>query len=195
MQLDDPARGFSFKVDGPLDMRMNPKRGPSAAQWLVRASVDTLAAALEEDSDEPHARDIAASIVANRDGQGAIETTRALAGAVLDALKGRLPIEETDLAVRQVFQALRIEVNDEFGALGALLRQLPGTLRPGGRAALVTFHSGEDRRVKKALEEGERAGVYARVLHEVIRASPAEQRANPRAKAAKLRSAQRTRSS
>ena len=192
MQIDDPSRGFSFKADGPLDMRMNPKRGLSAAQWLDRASVDTLTTALEADADEPHARDIAMSVVAHRARHGTFVTTGELAGAVRAALPGRVPIENADLAVRRVFQALRIEVNDEFGALDALLRQLPSCLRPGGRAALITFHSGEDRRVKKAFEEGERAGVYAHVAREVIRASPAEQRANPRAKAAKLRWAQRT---
>ncbi len=192
MQIDDPSRGFSFKADGPLDMRMNPKRGLSAAQWLERASVDTLTTALEADADEPHAREIAMSVVAHRARHGAFATTGELAGAVRAALPARVPIEDADLAVRRVFQALRIEVNDELGALDALLRQLPGCLRPGGRAALITFHSGEDRRVKKAFEEGERAGVYTHVAREVIRASPAEQRANPRAKAAKLRWAQRT---
>jgi 16S rRNA (cytosine1402-N4)-methyltransferase len=182
MQIDDPARGFSFKVDGPLDMRMNPKRGLSAAQWLDRASVDTLTTALEEDADEPRAREIATSVVAHRVHHGAITTTRALADAVLAALGSRVPIEEADLTVRRVFQALRIEVNDEFGVLDALLRQLPGCLRPGGRAAVISFHSGEDRRVKKAFEDGERAGLYARVSREVIRASPAEQRHSGRSR-------------
>ena len=185
MQIDDPARGFSFKVDGPLDMRMNPKRGLSAAQWLERASAETLAAVLN-DSDEPHAPQIAAALVAQR---GNLTTTHALAGAVRAALDVRMPSEDADLAVRRVFQALRIEVNDELGALDALLRQLPGCLRPGGRAAVITFHSGEDRRVKSAFEDGRRTGAYAWVSPEIIRASPAEQRANPRAKAAKLRSA------
>jgi 16S rRNA (cytosine1402-N4)-methyltransferase len=189
MQIDDPARGFSFKADGPLDMRMNPKRGLSAAQWLERASADTLIAALGADADEPHARHIATALVARR---GTLTTTRALADAVRDALQGRVPAGQVDLAVRRVFQAVRIEVNDELGALEALLRQLPGCLRPGGRAALLTFHSGEDRRVKKAFEEGACAGVYTRVSREVIRASPAERRANSRAKAAKLRSAERS---
>jgi 16S rRNA (cytosine1402-N4)-methyltransferase len=188
MQIDDPARGFSFKVDGPLDMRMNPQRGLSAAQWLERASAERLTEVLIDDSDEPHARHIATALVARR---GALTTTGALAGAVRDALEGRVPAEEADLAVRRVFQALRIEVNDEFGALDALLRQLPGCLRSGGRAALITFHSGEDRRVKKAFEDGGRAGLYTLVSQEIVRASPVEQRANPRAKSAKLRSARR----
>jgi 16S rRNA (cytosine1402-N4)-methyltransferase len=185
MQIDDPARGFSFKLDGPLDMRMNPKRGVSAAQWLEQASAATLTAALS-DSDEVHATRIADALIARR---GTLTTTRALADAVREALDGGVPLEETDLSVRRVFQALRIVANDELGALDALLRQLPWCLRPGGRAAVITFHSGEDRRVKSAFDEGRRAGAYAWVSPQVIRASPAEQRANPRAKPAKLRAA------
>jgi 16S rRNA (cytosine1402-N4)-methyltransferase len=188
MQLDDPARGFSFKVDGPLDMRMNPKRGIAAAEWLERSSLETLTAALAADADEPHARQIATALVAAR---GALTTTRALARAVRDALAGRVSSEDAELSVRRVFQTLRIEVNDELGVLDALLRQLPGCLRSGGRAAVITFHSGEDRRVKKAFERGERDGVYASVSREVIRASLAEQRLNPRSKSAKLRHARR----
>jgi 16S rRNA (cytosine1402-N4)-methyltransferase len=161
MQIDDPGRGFSFKLDGPLDMRMNPRRGLPAAQWLTT-------------------------------GRKGLKTTRELAEAVREALDRRVPAEEAELAVRRVFQALRIEVNDELGALEALLRQLPACLRPGGRAAVITFHSGEDRRVKSAFEEGRRAGVYGWVAPEVVRASPAEVRANPRAKPAKLRWAQRS---
>jgi len=188
MQIDDPGRGFSFKLDGPLDMRMNPRRGLGAAQWLERASVDTLAAVLA-DSDEPHALQIATALTTRRNG---LKTTRELAETVREALDRRVPAGEAELAVRRVFQALRIEVNDELGALEALLRQLPACLKPGGRAAAITFHSGEDRRVKSAFEEGRRAGVYGRVAPEVVRASPAEVRANPRAKPAKLRWAQRS---
>jgi 16S rRNA (cytosine1402-N4)-methyltransferase len=191
MQIDDPSRGFSFTVDGPLDMRMNPQRGLSAAQWLERASVDTLAATLADNSDEPEAAHIAATLIAWQARHGAFATTRALSDAVRDALAGRVADDDLDLAVRRVFQAIRIQVNDEFGALDALLRQLPACLRPGGRVAVLTFHSGEDRRVKKAFAEGEGTGLYTRVSREVIRASPAEQRANPRAKPAKLRSALR----
>ena len=184
MQVDDPSRGFSFKGDGPLDMRMNPNRGLSAARWLEHASVDVLAAALREFSDEPRAEDLAAALVARH---GALTTPGSLAAAVRDALGD----EEAGMAIRRVFQALRMAVNDEIGALDALLRQLPDCLRPGGRVAIITFHSGEDRRVKKALDDGSRAGLYSQVSHEVVRPGPAEQRANPRAKPAKLRSATR----
>jgi 16S rRNA (cytosine1402-N4)-methyltransferase len=190
MQIDDPARGFSFKDDGPLDMRMNPRRGQSAEQWLARASEDTLAE-MFADSDEPHALDIAAALIAHRDRHGPLATTRTLADAVRAAMASRADAADVDLAVRRVFQAIRIAVNDELAALDALLRQLPACLRPGGRAAFLTFHSGEDRRVKKAFQQGERDGLYTRPSRDVIRASPAEQRSNPRARSAKLRWAER----
>lgn len=188
MQIDDPARGFSFKLEGPLDMRMNPKRGLSAARWLERATIEKIVEALRDNSDEPHAERIARALARQR---GEIETTSQLAQAVRTALGESLSSDEADLSVRRVFQALRIEVNDELGALEALLRQLPGCLRAGGRVALLTFHSGEDRRVKQAFEQGARDGTYANISPDVIRAGPDEQRANPRSKAAKLRWARR----
>ena len=189
MQIDDPARGFSIKSDGPLDMRMNPNRGLPAAQWLQRVTRETLTAVLEDNADEPHASLIADALDRQR---GSINTTRGLADAVSAALDGRAAPDDVDLSVRRVFQAVRVAVNDEFGALDALLRQLPDCLRPGGRVALISFHSGEDRRVKKALEEGERAGIYHNVARQPLRASASEQRANARAKPAKLRAATRT---
>ena len=188
MQIDDPARGFTFKHDGPLDMRMNPKKGLSAAQWLARASVEELARALTDDSDEPHALRIARFVKAQRN---ELATTVALAECVREALAGRADDDAIESSVRRVFQALRIEVNDEFGALDALLRQLPTALRAGGRVALLTFHSGEDRRVKKAFERGLKDGVYAAICETVVRASPEERRANPRSAPAKLRWARR----
>ena len=190
MQIDDASRGFSFKDDGPLDMRMNPRRGQSAEQWLARSSEDTLAE-MFADSDEPHALEIAAALIAHRDRHGPLTTTRTLADAVRGAMESRADAADVDLAVRRVFQAIRIAVNDELAALDALLRQLPACLRPGGRAAFLTFHSGEDRRVKKAFQQGERDGLYTRSSRDVIRASPAEQRSNPRARSAKLRWTQR----
>ena len=189
MQIDDPARGFAFSLEGPLDMRMNPNRGLSAAQWLERATIETIAAALRDNADEPRALPIAESLAAHR---GELPTTQALVIAIREALAGHVRDDDAELSVRRVFQALRIEVNDEFGALDALLRQLPGCLRPGGRAAIITFHSGEDRRVKKAFAQGERDGLFAAVSHEVVRASAEEQRANPRSRAAKLRWARRS---
>lgn len=188
MQLDDPARGFTFADDGPLDMRMNPDRGLSAARWLERADARAIAHALREHADEPRADELAAALVARR---GQLETTRALADAVRTALPPRLARADADATVRRVFQALRIEVNDELGALDALLRQLPDCLRPGGRVAILSFHSGEDRRVKKAFQAGVREGLYAEAARDVVRAGPEERRDNPRAKPAKLRWARR----
>ena len=181
MQLDDPGRGFSLKEQGPLDMRMNPRRAQPASVWLQGTDEQKLAAVLKEYSDEPNAA-ILARALAGRE----FSTTRALAEAIRAALP-RLGREEKERAVRRVFQALRIAVNDEFSALDMLLRQLPTCLKPGGRAAILSFHSGEDRRVKKALEAGARDGSYAAIAREVLRPSFAERHANPRSAAAKLR--------
>lgn len=186
MQIDNPARGFTFKHDGPLDMRMNPQRGKPASALLAEISTEKLQALLEENADEPRAALLGQSL-SNAARQTPIMTTRALADAVRRALPGRLPPDEIDLTVRRVFQALRIAVNEEFAALDTLLRVLPGALRPGGRTAILTFHSGEDRRVKKAFQEGQRGGLYAEVAEEIIRATAAERHLNPRSSSAKLR--------
>ncbi|HRJ10306.1 MAG TPA: 16S rRNA (cytosine(1402)-N(4))-methyltransferase RsmH [Prosthecobacter sp.] len=182
MQFDNPARGFSFKHDGPLDMRMNPLRGVSARDLLQKLPVEKLAEILEENADERHAA-LLARALAGRDHAG----TRALAEAVRGALPGRLDEREREAAVRRVFQALRIAVNGEFEALDTFLRQLPACLRPGARVAILTFHSGEDRRVKHVFRDGLRGGVFSSVNDEVIRPSPQEIRDNPRASPAKLR--------
>lgn len=189
MQLDDPARGFGFREDGPLDMRMNPARGLTADRLLERLDEPRLAALLRENADEPHAEAIARGILAAR-AEGPVGTTHALASAVrraLAALPERVRAEEGDDPVRRTFQALRIAVNDELGALRALLAALPALLAPGGRVAVLAFHSGEDRLVKKAFREGERAGAWARWSREPVRAGPDELRANPRSRSAKLR--------
>jgi 16S rRNA (cytosine1402-N4)-methyltransferase len=188
MQLDNPARGFTYGANGPLDMRMNPNRGLSAAAWLERASPAEIVRALDENADEPLAEKLAEALCAQR---GALTTTQSLAGAVRRALGGRTPADEVDACVRRVFQALRIEVNDELGTLEGLLRSVPHCLRPGGRVAILTFHSGEDRRVKNSFERGRAAGDYAAVSDEVIRASSKERYDNPRSRAAKLRWARR----
>jgi 16S rRNA (cytosine1402-N4)-methyltransferase len=136
---------------------------------------------LEENADEPHAQLLAEALAGK-----SFETTSALATAVRRALP-RLRAEEVDLSVRRVFQALRVAVNDEFSALDMFLRSLPLCLKPGGRVAILTFHSGEDRRVKKAFAAGQLAGVYSEISKEVVRASAAERHANPRSTSAKLR--------
>jgi 16S rRNA (cytosine1402-N4)-methyltransferase len=184
MQLDTPARGFSIKTPGPLDMRMNPNRGQPASALLGQITSRDLAALLA-DADERHAGRLADALAGK-----AIEQTTALAGAVRAALPG-VPEEERETCVRRVFLALRIAVNEEFTALDALLRHLPRCLNAGGRVAIVTFHSGEDRRVKKAFQSGLRDGDYTAIAGQVIRPSAGECRANPRASAAKLRWARR----
>ena len=186
MQLDEPSRGFSFKHDGPLDMRMNPQRGQPVADLIKKIDPETLRMLLIENADEPHAAVLAEVIAGNH-----FATTIALAKAIRAALP-RTTEEERELSVRRVFQALRIAVNDEFSALEAFLRCLPDCLNPGGRAAVLTFHSGEDRRVKKAFAAGLRDGRYAQIAGEVIRPTAEERRANPRSTSAKLRWAVRS---
>jgi 16S rRNA (cytosine1402-N4)-methyltransferase len=186
MQIDNPARGFSVKFDGPLDMRMNPQRGQSAAALLKKISAGALASLLEENADEPHAQTLGDTLAGR-----AFETTSTLASSIRRALPN-VAEEIRDDSVRRVFQALRIAVNDEFSALDALLRNLPACLRPGGRAAILTFHSGEDRRVKKAFEAGLRGGVFSDIADEVIRPTAKERHDNPRSSPAKLRWARRS---
>ena len=187
MQIDNPERGFSFKNDGPLDLRMNPHRGQPASALLAGVNEAELTHMLEENADEPRAASIAKAICEARS-RNPIVTTKGLAKTVELALRPAGQSEENvDATVRRTFQALRIEVNDEFSALESFLRNLPDCLKPGGRVAILTFHSGEDRRVKKAFQAGERDGSYARIAREVTRPTPEEIRANPRASSAKLR--------
>jgi 16S rRNA (cytosine1402-N4)-methyltransferase len=185
MQIDDPDRGFSYKVPGPLDMRMNPAHGEPASQLLAQLTEEKLAALLVENADEPHAQLIAGLLKQTR-----VKTTHAAERLVRTGLTTALPhLSKTDvkMSVRRTFQALRIAVNDEFSALEALLRSLPECLAPGGRVVMLTFHSGEDRRVKKAFQAGCRGGVYSAVANEVIRSTKEETFANRRAAPAKLR--------
>ncbi len=181
MQLDDPARGFSFKFAGPLDMRMNPNRGLSAAEWLAKVTTAKLETALHEHADEPQAAELALALAGRR-----FANTMALTTAVRACLSGRAE-EGVELTIRRVFQAVRIAVNEEFTALDGLLRVLPDCLKPGGRTVFLTFHSGEDRRVKKAFQAGWRDGVYSRISEEVVTASPQERHLNSRSSSAKLR--------
>jgi 16S rRNA (cytosine1402-N4)-methyltransferase len=185
MQLDDPARGFSVKQEGPLDMRMNPQRGKPASDLLRRLSSPQLELVLTENADEPRASALAAVLAGKT-----ITTTTALARAIRAALPA-VNKEDCELTIRRVFQALRIAVNDEFSALETFLRLLPTCLSPGGRAAILTFHSGEDRRVKKHFAAALRDGLYDAISDEVTRPSAEERRANPRSASAKLRWARR----
>lgn len=181
MQIDDPARGFSVKHDGPLDMRMNPQRSQPASAFLHKVNAAELAEILEGYSDEPNAATLAPTLAGKT-----FNTTRELGEAIRTALP-RLGKSDLDLTVRRVFQALRIAVNDEFSALETLLRHLPACLKPGGRVAILTFHSGEDRRVKKSFDANYCSGIYSEISREVMRPSAEEQRANPRSAPAKLR--------
>jgi 16S rRNA (cytosine1402-N4)-methyltransferase len=187
MQIDNPARGFTFKADGPLDLRMNPRKGAPAADLLARLSEADLAELLTAHADEPFAETIARAVHARAE---PIARTRDLAGTVARALEAegfdrRDP--EVKKSQQRTFQALRIAVNDEFGALDGFLACLPKALKPGGRVAILTFHSGEDRRVKKAFLEGVRAGLYAAIAESPGRPGPEERRDNPRSAPAKLR--------
>jgi 16S rRNA (cytosine1402-N4)-methyltransferase len=189
MQLDNPARGFSFKYDGPLDLRMNPHKGRPASALLQSLDESAIAALLRDNGDEPCAEQIAHSLFAMSATQPLLTTT-ALARAVRSALKSlpkQIQGDDADAPVRRVFQALRVAVNEEFTALETFLRFLPGCLNPGGRVAILTFHSGEDRRVKKAFQEGARAGLYSAVSRDITRPGPEEIGANPRSRSAKLR--------
>jgi 16S rRNA (cytosine1402-N4)-methyltransferase len=201
MQVDDAERGFSFMRDGPLDMRMDRTRGRTAAELLNTLPAEELAAAFRDLGDEPEAQKIAAAIVQRR-AMMPIERTRELMGLVLEAAPVRVnphpvkgeptPRQQKIRPTARVFQALRILVNRELANLQELLRVLPWCLRPGGRAAIISFHSGEDRLVKAAFKEGERTNVYERISEEPVRPSFGERTDNPRARSAKLRWAVRS---
>ena len=192
MQVDDPARGFSYRRDGTLDMRMDQSRGKTVAQVLATIDEAELARALRELGDEPAAEHIAAVIVASRN-TAPPQTTADLARLIQDATgqaNWRLhpkPGEWNLHPAARTFQALRILVNRELQNLDHLLRVLPACLKPGGRAAILSFHSGEDRLVKAAFRDGMRTSVYARISPDPVRAVPAERTSNPRSRSAKLR--------
>jgi 16S rRNA (cytosine1402-N4)-methyltransferase len=189
MQLDDPSRGFSFKIAGPLDLRMNPAKGYSAAALLAAVREEKLRQLLKENADETHAALLAHAVIQTRL-EKPIQTTQDLTNIIRDAmatLPKQVQVDEGDTPIRRVFQALRIAVNDEFSALDSFLRSLPSCLKPAARVAILTFHSGEDRRVKKSFQAGLSQGVYSRIAEEVIRPSAEEVRSNSRANSAKLR--------
>lgn len=200
MQVDDAGRGFSYVRDGPLDMRMDRSRGRTAAQLLATLSEPELARALRELGDEPEAERIAAALVTARQRaplartsdvtrviQEATQPSGAKGGWRLHPSPGRWNLHPA----ARTFQVLRILVNRELANLEQLLRVLPSMLAPGGVAAIISFHSGEDRLVKAAFRDGLRAGVYRTVADDALRASPEERLDNPRSRSAKLRWARR----
>lgn len=190
MQIDNPERGFTYKKEGPLDLRLNPQKGTSAAERLQEVSEEELAGMLLENSDEPYAEEIAALVTEKLRKGEAIDTTTKLQQAVEEALLF-LPEKERKETVKKscarVFQALRIDVNSEFEVLYEFMEKLPDALAPGGRVAILTFHSGEDRIVKKSFKELKKAGVYQEIANEVIRPSAEECSRNSRARSTKMR--------
>lgn len=190
MQIDNPDRGFSYKTEGPLDLRMNPQKGISAAQRLRDITQEEFAGMLAENSDEPYAEEIAKEIVRQQKRGRRIETTTQLKEAIEAALRF-LPASGKKEAVKKscqrTFQALRIDVNSEFEVLYEFLEKLPDVLAPGGRAAILTFHSGEDRLVKKSFQHFRREGIYKEIAPDAIRPSAEECARNSRARSTKLR--------
>lgn len=190
MQIDNPERGFSYKTDGPLDLRLNPTAGTSAAERLKELTEDELKYMLVENSDEPYADRIAKTVMHELRIAKKIDTTTRLRELIEESLDF-LPEKERKEAVKKscqrTFQALRIDVNSEFEVLYAFLDKLPDALAPGGRVAILTFHSGEDRLVKKSFKQLKKQGVYAEICEEVIRPSVEECAINPRAKSTKMR--------
>ena len=221
MQIDNPDRGFSYKIDGPLDLRLDPEHGESAAERLANITKEEFMGMMIDNSDEPFAEEIA-RVVFGRMRKGiAIDTTTALREAIEEAIN-QVPEKKLQAAIQsnqktqddqkpqntkitattradmakkscaRVFQALRIDVNSEFEVLYRFLDKLPGILKPGGRVAILTFHSGEDRLVKQAFKQGKKDGIYSEILEDVIRPSAEECQRNPRAKSTKLRWAVRS---
>ena len=190
MQIDNPERGFSYKIDGPLDLRMNPQKGKSGAERLQELTYAEIVGMLTENSDEPYAEQIARTIMRYRNKGVYISTTTQLRECITEALSF-LPKNEQKETIKKscqrVFQAIRIDVNSEFEVLYEFLEKLPDVLAPGGRAAILTFHSGEDRLVKRSFKELHRAGVYSDVARDVIRPTPEECVKNRRARSTKMR--------
>jgi len=189
MQIDNPERGFTFKFEGPLDLRLNPKLGISAADLLKEMTLYEIEDMLIENADEPNSAVIARAILSSIKKGIDITTTTQLRNIIKDALKYVPKIKENDIkkSCQRTFQALRINVNKEFEVLDEFLEKLPNVLAKGGRVAILTFHSGEDRRVKKSFQHFFREGVYSEIASEPIRPSAEECHVNSRARSAKLR--------
>ena len=190
MQIDNPARGFSFKNEGPLDLRLNPWRGKSAAARLKTISQVELQGMLIENADEPHAEAISRAIISEIKKGINLSTTTQLQQIIKDALKFIPEISRKDeikKSCQRCFQALRIDINNEFEVLETFLEKLPAALAVGGRVAILSFHSGEDRRVKKSFQRLFREGVYRKIAPDPIRPTSEECNTNSRARSAKLR--------
>lgn len=190
MQIDNPERGFSYKTEGPLDLRLNPKKGISAAERLTKIRKDELEGMLIENADEPHAKVIANAIISEIKKGKKISTTSQLQQIIKNALQF-IPEDKRDHEIKKScqrsFQALRIDVNSEFEVLYEFLEKLPDVLAKNGRVAILSFHSGEDRLVKKSFKRLLREGVYKEIAPEIIRPSAEECNLNSRAKSTKMR--------
>jgi len=186
MQIDNPERGFSFKTEGPLDLRLNPTRGKSAAVRLKTISQDELQGMLIENSDEPHSAAISRAIISEIKKGIDIKTTTQLQQIIKNTLKS-IPEDEVKKSCQRCFQALRIDVNNEFEVLDNFLEKIPAALAEGGRVAILSFHSGEDRLVKKSFKRFFREGIYREIAPDPIRPSSEECNTNSRARSAKLR--------
>lgn len=190
MQIDNPERGFSFKTEGPLDLRLNQQSGISAAERLDTISRDELAGMMYENSDEPYCEELARAITDEIRKGNRIDTTTKLRQVIektLDFLPEKEKKDTIKKTCQRVFQALRIDVNHEFEVLYEFMEKLPGALKPGGRVAILTFHSGEDKLVKRALKEGFRDGIYSEYAKDVVRPSAQECAQNARAHSTKMR--------
>jgi len=189
LQLGEAQRGFSFQADGPLDMRMDTRSGVTAEQVVNQADEEDLANLIYEFGEERRSRRIARAIVRARP----LQTTAELAGVVAAAAPTiKTPGGHSIHPATKTFQALRIHVNNELGEIESLLQSAPRLLRAGGRVALISFHSLEDRLVKDSLRELAQRGVYNLLTRKPVTASEDEEQRNPRARSAKLRAAERT---
>lgn len=190
MQIDNPERGFSFKTEGPLDLRLNPEKGISAAELLKSVTQEELQGMLYENSDEPYAEEISKAIINEIKKGNDISTTTKLKDIISNVLEF-IPENERKEAIKKscqrTFQALRIDVNSEFEVLYDFLEKLPNVMAKGGRVAILTFHSGEDRLVKKSFKQLLREGVYSEISTDVIRPSAEECAINSRARSTKMR--------
>lgn len=190
MQIDNPDRGFSYKKEGPLDLRLNPEKGISGAERLRNITQEELEGMLIENADEPYAAEISSAIIAEIKKGTDISTTTQLRQIIEAALKF-IPADKRQEAIKKscqrTFQALRVDVNHEFEVLYEFLEKLPNVLKKGGRVAILSFHSGEDRLVKKSFKSLLREGVYSEISTEIIRPSAEECSMNSRARSAKMR--------
>ena len=192
MQIDNPERGFSYKIEGNLDLRMDPTKGITAAERLMSCSREELEELFIVNADEPYADYIAKEVIQAKRTKNDIKTTGQFKEVIENALKkAKVPEAELKEAVKKscqrCFQALRIDINGEYDALESLMNKLPEVMNPGGRIAILTFHSGEDRIVKQYFKEFARQGIYDEVARDVIRPGAKECNDNPRARSTKMR--------